>query len=74
MVPVQHWLYCPALFFGLNLGVDGMSLSGKGSKTGTGYRIGKACSLSNCTLSYADRSSDIKERSTHPSLRSIQVA
>lgn len=62
------------LFFGLNLGIDGMSLSGEGSKTGTGYRISKVCSLSNCTLSHADRSFDIKERSTHPPLTSIQVA
>lgn len=71
MVPVQLWLYCAP---GLNLGIDGMSLLGKGSKTGTGYRISKGCSLSNCTLSHADRSADIKERSTYPPLASIQVA
>lgn len=57
----SSWLCCPALF-GLNLGIDGMSLSGEGSKTGTGYRISKACGLSNCTLSHADRSSDIKDQ------------
>lgn len=47
---------------------------GEGGKTGIGYRISKACSLSNCILSHADRSSDIKERSTQPPLTSILIA
>lgn len=70
----SSWCVCSSgcsvlLFFGLDLRIDGMSLSGEGSKTWTGYRISKACSLSNCTLSHADRSSNTEERSTYPPFR-----
>lgn len=70
----SSWCLCSSgcsvlLFFGLDLRIDGVSLSGEGSKTWTGYRISKTCSLSNCSLLHADRSSDIKERSTYPPFR-----